>query len=64
MEEQNSKRAKVAIPTLGIGKLASASQQESTPMTTREEQAQYKLRGIQDGKVEELINHEKRAEEN
>ena len=34
-----------------------------TPMTTREEQDEYKLRGIQDGKVEELINHEKRADE-
>lgn len=32
-------------------------------MTTREEQDEYKLRGIQDGKVEELINHEKRADE-
>ena len=64
MDEQNSKKAKVTIPTLGIGKLAAVSQQESTPMTSREEQAQYKLRGIQDGKVDELINHEKRAEEN
>ena len=64
MEDQNSKKPKVAIPTLGIGKLVSGGQPESAPMTTREEQAQYKLRGIQDGKVEELINHEKRAEEN
>ena len=32
-------------------------------MTTREEQDQYKLRGMQDGKVDELINHEKRADE-
>ena len=62
MEEANSKKPRAAVPTLGISKLPSA--QESTPMTTREEQAQYKLRGIQDGKVEELINHEKRAEEN
>ena len=27
-------------------------------MTTREEQEQYKLKGMQDGKVEELIKHE------
>jgi len=40
MEEQNSKKAKVAIPTLGIGKLMSGGLQESTAeLTTREEQA-------------------------
>ena len=30
-------------------------------MTTREEQEQYKWKGMQDGKVEELIHHERRA---
>jgi len=30
-------------------------------MTTREEQEQYRISGMQDGKVEELIKHEKRT---
>ena len=29
-------------------------------MTSREEQEQYKLKGMQDGKVEELLEHERR----
>ena len=32
-------------------------------MTSREEQEQYRIGGIQDGKVEALINHEKRMGE-
>jgi hypothetical protein len=29
-------------------------------MTTREEQEQYKIHGMQDGKVDELLAHEKK----
>ena len=32
-------------------------------MTSREEQEQYKIKGMQDGKVDELLKHEKRADE-
>ena len=35
----------------------------ASQMTSREEQEQYKIKGMQDGKVEELINHEKREGE-
>lgn len=35
----------------------------ATQVTSREEQEMYKIRGMQDGKVEELINHEKREDE-
>ena len=65
MEEQNSKLKIPQIPKLGLAKVDDqADQAHVQQMTSREEQEQYKLRGIQDGKVEELINHEKRAEEN
>ena len=46
------------IPVLDTSKLNLNAQQAQ--MTTREEQEQYRLQGMQDGKVEELINHEKR----
>lgn len=54
------KKPKVAMPSLQLplGGMLGASQ-----MTTREEQEQYKIKGMQDGKVEELINHEKREGE-
>lgn len=31
-------------------------------MTTREEQEQYKIHGVQDGKIDELIDYEKRKD--
>jgi hypothetical protein len=31
-------------------------------MTSREEQEQYKIMGIQDGKVDELVDHELKQE--
>ena len=61
MEDQNQKQKMPTIPKLGLPKMDAVVDQGG--ITSREEQEQYKLRGIQDGKVEELINHEKRAEE-
>ena len=49
---------KARIPLLDTAKLAFGGL-PGNQMTTREEQEQYRLQGIQDGKVEELINYEK-----
>lgn len=51
---------KLKVPALDTNKLA---QFQPSQMTTREEQEQYRIQGVQDGKVDELIHHEKREEE-
>ena len=56
---------KLNLPTLQLN--AALTQQQTqgggAQITTREEQEQYKIRGMQDGKVRELIEHEKRQDE-
>jgi hypothetical protein len=47
------------IPTLPTHLVGKGDQVQ---MTTREEQEKYKIYGVQDGKVDELIAHEKKKE--
>ena len=53
---------KTKIPLLDTAKLGLGGL-PGTQMTTREEQEQYRIQGMQDGKVEELINYEKREDQ-
>jgi hypothetical protein len=54
---------KTKIPLLDTAKLAALAMLPSNQMTTREEQEQYRIQGMQDGKVEELIDYEKREDQ-
>ena len=52
------------MPSLQLNAaLGGAGAHGPSQITTREEQEQYKIRGMQDGKVMELIEHEKREDE-
>lgn len=51
---------KTKIPLLDTSKLGAGF--PGNQMTTREEQEQYRISGMQDGKVEELIDYEKRED--
>jgi hypothetical protein len=46
------------VPSLATHKILASS--DIAQLTTREEQEQYKIRGMQDGKVDELMRHEKK----
>jgi hypothetical protein len=62
---ENSKNSKpnFKMPGLDMNKLnVGAGGMNGFQMTTREEQEQYKIHGVQDGKVEELVNYEKRKD--
>ena len=48
------------MPGLDMNKLNAVSGSGVPQMTTREEQEQYKIMGVQDGKVKELLEYEKR----
>ena len=55
---------KLNMPTLQLNAaLQGAGSGGPAQITTREEQEQYKIRGMQDGKTKELIDHEKRDAE-
>ena len=55
-QKKEQKKPNFVMPSLDTSKLASMS---GVPqLTSREEQAQYRMQGIQDGKVDELIKHE------
>lgn len=49
---------KFAVPSLATHKIL--AQSDVNQITTREEQEQYKIHGMQDGKVDELISYEKK----
>jgi hypothetical protein len=49
---------KFVVPSLATHKILASS--DVAQITTREEQEQYKIRGMQDGKVDELMRHEKK----
>ena len=55
------KKPNFVIPSLATGKLKPGQGPHGVELTTREEQEQYKLKGMQDEKVKELIDHEKRG---
>lgn len=56
-QEPKKQSKQFLVPPLATGKLGPG---QASQMTSREEQEQYRLQGIQDGKVDELIQHEKR----
>ena len=59
-----AKKPKVVMPSLQLNAaMGLGSGLGPNQMTSREEQEQYKIKGMQDGKVEELIKHEKREDE-
>lgn len=59
-EKTNQIKASFKMPGLDMNKLNAAKASGIPQMTTREEQEQYKIMGMQDGKVKELIDYEKK----
>ena len=59
-EKSNQTKPSFKMPGLDMNKLNAAQAPGVPQMTTREEQEQYKLMGMQDGKVKELIDYEKK----
>ena len=53
----------IMMPSLQLNAALAQGGGGPAQITTREEQEQYKIRGMQDGKVKELIDHEKREDE-
>ena len=57
------KKGNFVLPQLPLAQAQLLGGGPASQMTTREEQEQYKWKGMQDGKVEELIDHERRADQ-